>query len=132
MLLVPSKTQAVKLMIGLLSIVTIFHALVILKIIPYTLVWAGKLKTVQEMYSFEIISISINVFLLWIILQKANYAKRIISDRILNVILWIFVILFAVNTVGNLFSKSSIELILGSALTFVSSFLCLLIVRTTG
>lgn len=124
-----SPKQASVIMIVLLSAVIIFHILILSKIIPYTMVWAGRLKTDQEMYAFETISILINILLLFTILQKANFIKKIFSKNLLNIILWIFVIIFALNTLGNLFAKNIIELILGTALTAISSFLCWLIVR---
>lgn len=116
-------------MIVLLSAVIVFHILILSEIIPYTAVWAGRLRTDQEMYVFETISILINVVLLLALLQKVNYIKRIFSEKLLNIILWIFVVIFALNTFGNLFSKNIVELILGTALTAISSFLCWIIVR---
>lgn len=125
----PSARQASVIMIVLLSVVIVFHILILAKIIPYTMVWAGRLKTDQEMYAFETISILINIVLLFTILQKANFIKQIFSKRLPDIILWIFVIIFALNTIGNLFSKNIVELILGTTLTAISSFLCWLIVR---
>jgi hypothetical protein len=123
------KTLAAKVMLALLTIITLFHTLVLIGIIPYTIVWAGKLSSIEEMYVFESISITINLFLAAVILQKFSYIKAVVKEPILDIVLWIFVVLFAVNTVGNLFSKSTLELILGTSLTLVSAVLCWLMVR---
>jgi len=123
------KKQALYVMMILLSAVIIFQILVVIQVIPYNIVWAGKLKTVQEMYVFETISISLNIFLLWVIFQKANVTVRLIAEKYLNFILWLFVLVFALNTLGNLFAENTLELILGTLLTLLCSILCWLIVR---
>lgn len=123
-----SQEQALNTMIGLLTAVILFHFLVLIQVIPYTIVWAGKINTVEEMVTMETVSISINIILILVLLLKGNYIKSKISPDVLNVIIWLFVILFALNTIGNLFSKSSLELYLFTALTFVSTLLCLRIV----
>jgi hypothetical protein len=123
------KTLAAKVMLTLLAIITLFHTLVLIGIIPYTIVWAGKLKTVEEMYVFESISITINLFLAAVILQRFRFINALVKDHILDIILWVFVAIFAINTIGNLFSKSTIELILGTSITFVSAVLCWVMAR---
>jgi len=104
-----AKNRSFKTMIGLLSIIILFHFCIIIKLIPYNIVWGGRLKNDTQMYIFEIISITINGLLITVLLLKGNYLKHKISEKVLNVILWFFVILFALNTVGNLFSKTYFE-----------------------
>ncbi|PCJ67519.1 MAG: hypothetical protein COA58_03770 [Bacteroidetes bacterium] len=124
----PKKT-ALKIMIGLLLTILIFHLSILLEIIPYEAVWAGKLNSVEEMYVFETISILINVLLLIVLRVKFKNIKTSKSNKIIDVIIWAFVFLFALNTLGNLFAKSLIEQILGTVLTAVSAILCWIIVR---
>ena len=115
-------------MIALLAAVILFHVLVLVQVIPYTIVWAGKINTVEEMVTMETVSIAINVILILVLSLKGNYIKSKISPGILNAIIWLFVFVFALNTIGNLFSKSSLELYLFTTLTFISTLLCLRIV----
>lgn len=110
------------------SLILVFHLLVLMQIIPYTIVWAGKLNSVTEMRNFESVSILLNLLMLLVILVKADYVKLGINQRILNSIIWTFVVLFCLNTIGNLFSKSIFELIVFTPLTFLMAFLCLRIV----
>jgi hypothetical protein len=124
-----NKKTALNLMIGLLSIVLIFHLCVLLEIISYEKVWAGKLDSLDEMRVFETISIIINVLLIIILFFKSKNIENDVSNKIVNVIIWVFVFLFALNTIGNLFAKSMIEQVLGTAITFISSVLCWIIVR---
>ena len=124
-----SKRIALKLMIGLLSIVLIFHLCVLFEIISYKIVWAGKLNSKEEMYVFEAVSILINFFLIIVLGIKFKNIKKSETNRIVNIIIWLFVFLFALNTLGNLFAENLIEQILGTLLTFISATLCWIIVK---
>lgn len=124
-----TKSQALKIMIGLLTCVIIFHLAIITRLIPYTIVWAGKLKTVEEMYAFEAVSISVNLFLIMLLLLKGNYIKHLISDKILNTILWVFVVLFALNTIGNLMAETMFEKLVFTPLTLLSATLIWIILK---
>lgn len=112
-------------MIGLNSLVIIFHLLVLVQLIPFDVVWAGRLKSVEEMIVFEMISISINLVLMVILLVKSNYMKRGARDQWVNMALWAFALLFLLNTLGNLFSKTSLETYIATPLTFVSFVFCI-------
>ena len=52
----------------LLSLFLIWHFIILLKLIPYNLVWGGRLKSDKEMYRFEIFSILINALFVIVIL----------------------------------------------------------------
>ena len=124
-----SKRIALKLMIGLLSLVLIFHLCVLFEIISYQIVWAGNLNSKEEMYVFEAVSILINFFLIIVLCIKFQNIKKSETNRIINIIIWVFVFLFALNTLGNLFAENLIEQILGTLLTFISATLCWIIVK---
>jgi len=52
----------INILIGISVLATIFHLLILVRVIPYEITWGGRLKTVEEMYVFETISILINSF----------------------------------------------------------------------
>jgi hypothetical protein len=113
--------KTIKTLIVIYSITTVFHSCILLKIIPYDITWGGRLQNDQEMYVFEIASIAINLFLIWILSMKGNFVTYKFPVKVIHIILWIFVVVFALNTVGNLFAKTLLEkaftlLTLGSAL----------------
>lgn len=110
------------------SVIILFHFLVLLQIIPFENVWAGKLKSVNEMYVYESISICVNCLLILIILVKGKMINLHISPKVINTLLWTFVVLFILNTLGNLTSKTSLETIIATPLTFIFTLLCLRIV----
>jgi hypothetical protein len=115
----------------LCGIVIIFHFLVLLQIIPFENVWAGKLKSVDEMYVYEGISIVVNCLLIFIVFVKGLIIHPNISPKVINTFLWIFVMLFILNTLGNLASKTSLETIIATPLTFILALLCLRVVLDT-
>ena len=113
---------AIKLLLGIVITVMLFHLCILLKIIPYGMTWGGRLTNDTEMYVFEGVSIILNLVLGITLLIKANYLKQMIPLKMVHVILWVFLILFALNTVGNLFAKTKFEKIL-SIVTLASALL---------
>lgn len=120
---------AIKILLVLHSLVILFQVLVLLQILPYHIVWAGKINTKEQMFGFMSVSILINVLLILILLIKWKNITNNTSNKIINGLIWAFVLIFALNTIGNLFSESWIELIFGTTLTIISSFLCWRIVK---
>ena len=119
---------AIKIMLSIVVAVTVFHLSILFKIIPYEITWGGRLKTDSEMYVFELISIAINLLFGAIVLIKGNYIKQIIGLGVVNVILWIFFILFGLNTIGNLFAETILEKSL-SILTLALSILIWMVLK---
>lgn len=99
----------INIFVGLLGAIIIYHFLILLKVIPYEVTWGGRLKNDSEMYIFEGLSILLNSFLLWLLLIKGGQTKPIIPIRVVNIVLWLFLILFLLNTVGNIFAKTNFE-----------------------
>ena len=123
------KKTAVLIMLFLLGAVMVFHLLILTENIPFDKVWAGKLKTLEEMRIFETVSILINLLMISVLSIKYKNIQNNTNNKVIDLIIWIFVVLFALNTIGNLFSVSMAELILGTAVTLISTILCFIIVR---
>ena len=122
-------TLSINILLGLLVAVILFHVCVIAKIIPYDIAWAGRLQNDSEMYVFETISILVNLFLGLVLLMKGNYIKFRFKRKTIDVILWIFLVLFALNTVGNVFAKTNFEKSF-AVLTFIFAILIWRILKT--
>jgi hypothetical protein len=56
--------------------------------------------------------------------MRVNYIPTIINNKVITAFLWLLVILFSLNTVGNLFSLNSLEAILFTPVTFVAAIFC--------
>lgn len=122
------STNATKILLTLLLAVSLFHVLILVKIIPYEITWGGRLKNDSEMYVFETFSLVVNLFLMLVLLMKANYVKRFFAVKAINIILWIFVVLFALNTLGNLLAKTTLEKLF-AVITLLFSILIALILK---
>ena len=119
---------AIKIMLWLFAVVTIFHLCIVVKIIPYEISWGGRLKSNSEMYIFESISILINLFLIFVLLIKGKYLTEIIPMKIVNFSLWIFFVLFGLNTIGNILAKTNFEKYF-TLLTLASAILIWIILK---
>lgn len=93
----------------MLITVILLHIAVIVRVISYDIAWGGRLKTDSEMYVFEVISILFNLFFGAVLLMKGDYIKSRFKSKTIDIILWIFLALFALNTVGNIFAKTNLE-----------------------
>ena len=93
----------------LLSLFLIWHFIILLKLIPYNLVWGGRLKSDKEMYRFEIFSILINALFVIVILVQGNFLIIDIPKKIITYALWLMTGLFFLNTLGNVTSKNKLE-----------------------
>ncbi len=118
----------IKIMLGLITLVTLFHLAILIKIMPYEITWGGRLKNDSEMYVFETISILLNIFLGLVLLIKGERLPAFIPMKAVNIILWAFLILFGLNTIGNVFAKTLFEKILAIA-TLSFSYLILYLLR---
>jgi hypothetical protein len=96
-------------LICLLLAVIVFHFVILLKIIPYTIAWGGRLQNDGEMYLFETISILINLLLIFLVCMKTRRMSSFLPMKVVNGGLWFFFGVFILNTVGNLFAQTTFE-----------------------
>ena len=87
----------------------ILHLSIILQIIPYSIVWGGKIKSDVEMYVLEGIALVIMSFLGIAISMKNRIIKPIFTHKTLKRIVFVFAVFFMLNTVGNLLAETAIE-----------------------
>ena len=109
------------LLLGSLSL--LFHFFILLQIIPFSIVWGGRLHKLSEMYMFEAVSVFINLLMLSVVAVKAKYVNINFGGRLVNALLFLFSGFFILNTIGNLASNSSIEAILFTPITVILSVL---------
>lgn len=103
----------------LLSLLLLLHLIILLKIIPYNIIWGGRLKSNNEMYCFEIFSVLINTLFIIVILTQAGFIKVNISNNLITYALWFMTGLFLLNTFGNAISKNKIERLLFTPITIL-------------
>ena len=104
-----NRIKYINILIAISTLATIFHLLILFRVIPFEITWGGRLKTVEEMYVFETISILINSFFIFILLQKGEFIRYFLGKKTVTLILWVFFAIFVLNTIGNVFAETYFE-----------------------
>ncbi len=102
-----------------LILTMIFHICILIGVIPYDLVWGGRLASQAKMIQFEIISLVINSIILLFVFMKKGAVKPFLSIKIINLFIWLFAVIFLLNTIGNLFASNSLETIIFTPITLI-------------
>ena len=104
-----NKSLYLRILVGITVLAILFHIALLIGVIPYEIAWGGRLTTKEEMYVFETLSILINLFFIFLLLQKGGYIRSFFSPKTISIILWIFFAIFVLNTLGNVFAKTNFE-----------------------
>lgn len=120
---------AVNSILSILSIVVVFHLSVLGGLVPNNIVWGGKFEDESQLIKFEIASVIINAFMILVVAIKGQYLKVRLPNKMITILLWLMTLLFASNTVGNLFANTLAETIIFTPITFILAILCLRITK---
>ena len=112
-------------MLVILSLLILFHALILCEIIPYNIVWGGKFQTIHQMRTVESVSVLMNAIILIVVAVKGEVLKINIPLKLINIFMWALIVFFMLNTVGNLVAKTTTKTIIFTPVTVVSALLCL-------
>lgn len=123
-------TTAIKLTLGIVVAILLFHLSILFKVVPYEITWGGRLTNDFEMYVFETVSVLVNLFLLTLLMIKGKYWNAFMPLRIVNILLWAFGALFALNTVGNVLAKTSFEKTFAIITLALSFLICYIQIKT--
>lgn len=123
-----SVRSSLRSLILLLSLFIAFHLLVITGVIPFHIVWGGRLKTQSDMLRMESISILINFIMLSAAILRLRYFMDQRPPMLLRIVFWLMFFLFSLNTLGNLMAESLFEKALFTPITLILALLCLRIV----
>jgi hypothetical protein len=91
-------------------------------VVPPNIVWGGRVNKTNELLRLELFSIVLNsLFLVFILIvnKTINISLKVL---LIKTILWIMSLVFLLNTLGNLFAKSSIETMIFTPITILLSF----------
>ena len=102
-----------------LSLMVLFHVLVMVQVIPYGMVWGGRLENSSQMLLFEAISIAVNLLMLGAVATSAGMVKVKINRGLLKAALWTMFAVFLLNTIGNLLSNNETEKLIFTPLTLL-------------
>ena len=121
---------AIKLMLWLIGAVILLHLAILVKIVPYEVTWGGRLENDAEMYVFEVVSVLTNLFIAVLLLVKGKHLSSFIPMKVVNILLWAFLFIFGMNSLGNMFAETIFEMSL-SLLTFIFTYLIWVILKKT-
>ncbi|ANE52342.1 hypothetical protein SY85_19470 [Flavisolibacter tropicus] len=107
-----------------LSLIVLFHLLVLVSIVPFQIVWGGRLTNHSQMVRFEMISIAINLIMLAVVAIHTGILKLRIKPLLIYIVLWCMGGLFLLNTIGNLLSINTFEKMVFTPLTLLLSICC--------
>ena len=116
-----SRKTASQILIFLLSAIVVFHLLVLVKIVPYSMVWGGKFEDYNSLLPFEIASLLLNLSFIFLVRHRARRA----DSKAGRIGMWFMFALFALNTLGNLFAETWVERLAATPLTLILALLSL-------
>lgn len=108
----------------ILSIMLVFHTLVLTGFIPFDIVWGGRLKSREDMLVFESVSVGLNLLIVLVIAGHAGYLPLSFKKSISRILIWLMTGLFLLNTIGNLMAVDPMEKFIFTPLTLVLTLLC--------
>nr|WP_297788813.1 hypothetical protein [uncultured Allomuricauda sp.] len=97
------------LLLVLLSLLAVFHILVILGIFPYEQTWGGTVVDDSQVLIYEGFALFMTLVFMLIVGVKLNYLKSKSLKRVANIGLWAMVGFFTMSLIGNLTAKSEME-----------------------
>ena len=119
-----SLHTAAKIVLSILSLVLMFHALVLTGFIPFDIVWGGRLKSMEDMLVFESVSIGLNLLMVLVIASHVGFLPLFFNKSISRILIWLMTGLFLLNTIGNLMAIDPLEKFIFTPLTLVLTLLC--------
>ena len=111
----------------LLALLVVFHLLVIAGIIPYNIVWAGKINNRTQLLRMESISLVVLALASILVALRMEYLTFLNYPSVINGGMWVLFAFFLLNTLGNLTAKSPIEKYGFGTLTLLMSLCCLVL-----
>ena len=114
---------ACDLLISLLIILLIFHLLVLLKVIPYDIIWGGQITDSFSLIIYEGIAIFLTIIFILIIALKAGYIIAGRLSKVINITAWLVFGYFLFNTIGNLTSAVNTEKLIFTPVTMIMTIL---------
>lgn len=114
-------------LLTLLGLLVAFHLLVIAGVIPYSIVWAGKINSRTQLLRMESISLVVLILAILLVALRMEYLTFLSYPAVVNGGMWVLFAFFFLNTLGNLTAKNPIEKYGFGTLTLLMSLGCLVL-----
>lgn len=120
--LIPFKTAGTVLIL-FMSLLTIFHILILANVLPPDIVWGSRLEGPEQLLMMELIALVVTILFFLIIILKVSKTSK--YRILINIGVWIIFIYFSLNVIGNLASTNSIEKAVLTPVALVMAFFAL-------
>lgn len=98
-----------KVVLLIVSMYCVLHILILVQLIPYHIVWGGKIESIKTICFLEGVALVVMLFLGFIIAMKNKIIQPIFKHKTIKRILFVFAVFFILNTIGNLLAETVIE-----------------------
>ncbi len=106
----------------------LFHIGVLMGIFPNDIIWGGR-TDLGNWRQFEMISVGINLLFLFLVYWRQGILPLAARPQLFRIVFILMALLFALNTLGNLYAKNPLETWLFTPITAISCLLCFRISR---
>ena len=103
----------------LLSLLIVFHVLVILDVLPYDQTWGGSIEDKSQVIAFEGLAIVLTLVFILMVSIKLDYLKIKRLQKVADIAIWAMGGFFVISLIGNLMAKVAIERIIFTPLSIV-------------
>lgn len=108
-----------------LLLISMLHFLILLRIVPYDLVWGGKIQDPSSVFLFEMISLFMSIAFILIIATKIGYIKTNKFNKTVHVGIWFITAYFLLNSIANFASEVYVEKMFFAPLTVLMTLFAL-------
>lgn len=102
------KISGIVLGISLL-LLSIFHFLILIKILPSDIVWGGNLTDHSSIILVESFSLLVTLFMILVTAIQSDLLKIFKLKKIAGIIIWFMAVYFLLNIIANLAAKTITE-----------------------
>ena len=115
-----SAKLAGNILLAALGVLSVFHILVLLRVIPADIVWGGMIQGSQaNLIMLETIALLVTLLFMLIIAAKTGYMQAGRLSGAINVGMWLIFVFLLLNTLGNLASGVSFENLVFAPITII-------------
>lgn len=119
-----SARRAAQILLGILGVVVVVHILVLMGVIPSDVVWGGNAEE-GSVVVLESIALATTLLFMVVVAAKGGMMTLPIPAKTLDIGMWLMVVYFILNTLGNLLAQSNTETLFFAPLTLVMVVLAL-------
>ena len=120
-----------RLLIVICSLLIVFHAANFLGIVPVNITWLGKLDSNESIKIMSLVSIAINLAIVFCAAIKCKYIKNTFLDSIVEKSLPFVFWWLVGNSIANLFAKSKFEVVVFTPILVILT-VCVYVLKSTG